>query len=168
VENGILSNPPEQFAPSQPKNGHGIFSIAFHRLTFLFAFYFVTGHLLLTNLLQDKMIASSPSRIINLTSIAHYDKRAELNFDDLMNEKNYQPAIAYAQSKLANVLFTKELARRLKGNYGQILIYVKEITVELWPGGHLSGKDRNVSMHLIRDLIKPGLRHQDLEGIHLP
>ncbi|XP_064621171.1 retinol dehydrogenase 12-like [Lineus longissimus] len=73
------------------------------------------GHFLLTNLLLDKMVASSPSRIINLTSIAHYDKRALLNFDDLMNENNYQPAIAYAQSKLANVLFTKELARRLEG-----------------------------------------------------
>lgn len=56
---------------------------------------------------------SSPSRIVNLSSVAH--TRGRIKFDDLNSEKHYDPAEAYEQSKLANVLFTRELAKRLKG-----------------------------------------------------
>lgn len=56
---------------------------------------------------------SSPSRIINLSSVAH--TRGKINFDDLNSEKRYDPAEAYEQSKLANVLFTRELAKRIEG-----------------------------------------------------
>ncbi len=71
------------------------------------------GHFLLTNLLLDLLKASAPSRIINITSDAH--KGAEIDFDDLMGEKKFSGFKAYGQSKLANVLFTYELARRLEG-----------------------------------------------------
>ena len=71
------------------------------------------GHFLLTNLLLDVMKASAPSRIINLTSTAHYG--VEMNFDDLQGEKKYSGYRAYSQSKLANVLFTYQLARLLTG-----------------------------------------------------
>lgn len=71
------------------------------------------GHFLLTNLLLDTLKDSAPSRILNVSSSAH--KRGKIKFDDLNNEKTYEPGEAYAQSKLANILFTKELANKLKG-----------------------------------------------------
>lgn len=71
------------------------------------------GHFLLTNLLLDTLKDSAPSRIVNVSSSAH--KRGKIKFDDLNNEKTYEPGEAYAQSKLANILFTKELANKLKG-----------------------------------------------------
>lgn len=71
------------------------------------------GHFLLTNLLLDALKDSAPSRIVNVSSSAH--KRGKIKFDDLNNDKTYEPGEAYAQSKLANILFTKELANKLKG-----------------------------------------------------
>ena len=72
------------------------------------------GHFLLTLLLlpRIKAAASEGARIINVSSMAHISGR--MNFDDLNLEKSYSPMIAYQQSKLANVLFTTELARKLK------------------------------------------------------
>ncbi len=71
------------------------------------------GYFLLTNLLLDKLKASAPSRIVNVASRAHM--RTTMNFDDLYGEKDFQSFRAYAQSKLANVMFTYELAERLEG-----------------------------------------------------
>ena len=70
------------------------------------------GHFLLTNLLLDILQRSQPSRIINVSSLAH--TRGKIHFDDLQSEKEYNPGPAYAQSKLANVLFTRELNKRLE------------------------------------------------------
>jgi retinol dehydrogenase 12 len=71
------------------------------------------GHFLLTNLVLDRMKESAPSRIVNVTSDAH--KGAKIDFEDLMGEKKFSGFKAYSQSKLANILFTYELARRLEG-----------------------------------------------------
>ncbi|XP_062912435.1 retinol dehydrogenase 13-like isoform X1 [Mobula hypostoma] len=72
------------------------------------------GHFLLTNLLLDKLKKSGKSRIINVSSLAHV--AGEIDFEDLNWEKRkYNTKAAYCQSKLANVLFTNELAKRLDG-----------------------------------------------------
>ncbi|XP_067867656.1 retinol dehydrogenase 12-like [Heterodontus francisci] len=71
------------------------------------------GHFLLTYLLIDLIKRSAPSRIINVSSTAH--KMGSINFDDLNSEKSYNSVKAYAQSKLANIMFTRELARKLQG-----------------------------------------------------
>jgi retinol dehydrogenase-12 len=68
---------------------------------------------LLTNLLRPVLTESAPSRVVNVSSVAH--ERARLDTDDLAPERRYIPFRAYARSKLANLLFTFELARRLEG-----------------------------------------------------
>jgi NAD(P)-dependent dehydrogenase (short-subunit alcohol dehydrogenase family) len=78
---------------------------------------FATNHLayvLLTLLLVDRLRASAPARIVNLASDAH--RWGRLDFDDLGNERHYRSMQVYGQSKLANILFTYELARRLEGS----------------------------------------------------
>jgi NAD(P)-dependent dehydrogenase (short-subunit alcohol dehydrogenase family) len=77
---------------------------------------FALNHLayfLLTNLLIDLLRADAPSRIVNVSSAAHTG--AVLDFDDLQSERKYAGFRAYGRSKLANILFTHELARRLEG-----------------------------------------------------
>ena len=68
----------------------------------------------LTQLLQDTLIASAPARIVNVSSDAH--RGGKINFDDLMSEKSYSGFGVYSMTKLANVLFTNELAQRLEGS----------------------------------------------------
>jgi retinol dehydrogenase 12 len=72
------------------------------------------SYFLLTHLLLDTLKASAPARIINVSSNAHTG--GGINFDDLEGKRFYFGWLAYAQSKLANVLFTFELARRLEGS----------------------------------------------------
>jgi NAD(P)-dependent dehydrogenase (short-subunit alcohol dehydrogenase family) len=68
---------------------------------------------LLTDLLLDRLRESSPARVVTVSSHAHTS--GQIDFDDLQGERGYSGARAYNQSKLANVLFTYELARRLRG-----------------------------------------------------
>jgi retinol dehydrogenase-14 len=75
---------------------------------------FALNHLtpfLLTNLLLDRLTQSAPARVVTVASNAH--TTGQIDFDDLQGERSYSGARAYSQSKLANVLFTYELARRL-------------------------------------------------------
>ncbi|MEJ2483418.1 MAG: SDR family oxidoreductase [Gemmatimonadota bacterium] len=77
---------------------------------------FAVNHLapfLLTALLRDRLEASAPSRIVTVSSEAH--RRGRIDFDDPQGEIGYSGLRAYTQSKLANLLFTRELARRLSG-----------------------------------------------------
>ncbi len=77
---------------------------------------FAVNHLapfLMTNLLLDVIKKSAPARIINVSSTAH--KYAKMNFDDLEGEKRWDSMKSYAQSKLANIFFTRKLARELEG-----------------------------------------------------
>ena len=68
----------------------------------------------LTTLLLDRLLASAPARIVNVSSDAH--RIGRIDFDDLMSERRYSSFGVYSMSKLANVLFTYELARRLEGS----------------------------------------------------
>ena len=71
------------------------------------------GYFRLTALLRDRLIATAPARIVNVASQAH--RNATLDFGDLQIERGYNGWKAYRRSKLANILFTRELARRLAG-----------------------------------------------------
>ncbi len=71
------------------------------------------NYFLLTNLLLDTLKASAPSRIVNVSS--DMQKNAKIDFDDLQAEHKYSSFGSYGQSKLAIILFTYELARRLEG-----------------------------------------------------
>jgi NAD(P)-dependent dehydrogenase (short-subunit alcohol dehydrogenase family) len=71
------------------------------------------GSFLLTTLLLDRLRANAPARIVNVASVGH--ERGRFDFTDLAMEHGYRPIAAYNRSKLANVLFTYELARRLEG-----------------------------------------------------
>lgn len=75
---------------------------------------FAVNHLapfLLTNLLLDTIKKSAPARIINIASNAH----TKIDFDNLNGEKNFDPFLAYKYSKMANILFTFDLAEELRG-----------------------------------------------------
>jgi retinol dehydrogenase 14 len=76
---------------------------------------FAVNHLapfLLTNLLLDRLRVGAPARVVNLTSSGH---ASQLDFDDLQSEKGFSMMRSYMRSKLGNLLFTYELARRLAG-----------------------------------------------------
>lgn len=78
---------------------------------------FAVNHLapyLLTRLLLDRLRESAPSRIVNVASEGH--RRGDLDFSDLQLEHGYTMMRAYGRSKLCNILFTRELARRLIGS----------------------------------------------------
>jgi NAD(P)-dependent dehydrogenase (short-subunit alcohol dehydrogenase family) len=72
------------------------------------------SYFLLTGLLWDVLVSSAPARIVNVSSSSH--QRAGINFNDLQGQWRYRGFRAYAQSKLGNLLFTYELARRLEGS----------------------------------------------------
>ena len=88
----------------------------------IFLFSTHAGHFLLTMLLLDKLKSSTPSRIINVSSLAH--TRGAINFDDLNSAKFYDAGEAYSQSKLANILFTRELAKRLESRSPRFFLCV--------------------------------------------
>jgi NAD(P)-dependent dehydrogenase (short-subunit alcohol dehydrogenase family) len=79
---------------------------------------FATNHLgpfLLTNLLLERLEISAPARVVNVASTAHNAARKGIPFDDLQSTMNYSPMRVYGETKLANILFTTELARRTAG-----------------------------------------------------
>jgi retinol dehydrogenase 12 len=77
---------------------------------------FATNHMsyfLLTHGLRERLLAAAPARVINTSSNAH--RRARLDFDDLQSARDYGGFMAYRRSKLCNILYTRELARRSAG-----------------------------------------------------
>ena len=106
------------------------------------------GPFLLTNLLLETIVDSAPARIINVASGAH--KTGKIYFDDVNLKNNYNLIKAYAQSKLANILFTYELSEKLKAS---------EVTVNcLHPGAVATemGIDRKTGFgRAISRILKP-------------
>jgi NAD(P)-dependent dehydrogenase (short-subunit alcohol dehydrogenase family) len=91
------------------------------------------GHFALTGLLLDHLLPVEGSRVVTISSQGH--RMAKIDFDDLQSERHYNRIAAYGQSKLANLLFTYELARRLDG--------ANTIAVAAHPGGSKTELTRN-------------------------
>jgi retinol dehydrogenase-12 len=117
---------------------------------------FAVNHLayfLFTLLLLDRLRESAPARIVNVSSDAH--KLGPLDFDDLQSERRYSVMRVYGRSKLANILFTAELARRLAGS---------GVTVNsLHPGAVATGLGKNNGgwAKALIALLKPFFRSPD-------
>ena len=77
------------------------------------------GHFALTGLLLDKLMATPEARVVTVSSTAH--KIGKIDFEDLQRERSYRRWFAYGQSKLANLLFTLELDRRLRAVDSELL-----------------------------------------------
>jgi NAD(P)-dependent dehydrogenase (short-subunit alcohol dehydrogenase family) len=96
-------------------NNAGVMELPYERTEDGFELTFGTnhlGHFALTGLVLDRLLATPGSRVVTMSSVGH--EPGVMNFDDLQSEHGYQPAEAYYQSKLANLLFTYELDRRLR------------------------------------------------------
>ncbi len=91
------------------------------------------GYFLLTNLLLDLLVRSAPARVVTVASIGH--RRGTLDFADLGYEKGYAIMRAYTRSKLANVLFAAELARRLAGTgVTSNSLHPGRVATNIWSG----------------------------------
>jgi NAD(P)-dependent dehydrogenase (short-subunit alcohol dehydrogenase family) len=98
-------------------NNAGLMTASFERSADGHELTFAVNHLapfLLTNLLLDRLVASSPSRVVTVASRAH--SRARLDLATVNGPRDWSMIKAYCRSKLCNILFTAELARRLGGN----------------------------------------------------
>lgn len=122
------------------------------------------GPFLLTHLLLDKLKSSAPSRIVNLADISH--KKGKINFQDLNSDKEYDPGKAYDQSKLANVLFTKELAKRLEGTGVTVnAVYPGICQTEI--GRHMTVNNSSFSQFVLKPLFSLLVRSAQ-EGASTP
>jgi NAD(P)-dependent dehydrogenase (short-subunit alcohol dehydrogenase family) len=92
------------------------------------------GHFALTGLLLDRLLPVPGSRVVTVSSLGH--RTGRIRFDDLQSERRYDRAGAYSQSKLANLLFTYELQRRLAG------------TGTIATAAHPGGSNSELSRHL--------------------
>ncbi|MEK7485079.1 MAG: SDR family oxidoreductase [Planctomycetota bacterium] len=116
-------------------NNAGVFSMRREETVDGFEKTFATnhlGHFLLTLLVLDLLKKSAPTRIINVSSHMHY--RGKMNFEDLQKNQKYNRVHAYNDSKLANVLFTMELAKRLEGTPITVnSLHPGVIATNIWP-----------------------------------
>jgi NAD(P)-dependent dehydrogenase (short-subunit alcohol dehydrogenase family) len=102
------------------------------------------GHFVFTGLLLDRLLPVTGSRVVTVSSMGH--RIGRIRFDDLQSDRSYSRAGAYGQSKLANLLFTYELQRRLVGT--------NTIAVAAHPGSSTSELSRNVP-RLVQLAFKP-------------
>jgi len=105
------------------------------------------GHFALTNLLLDRVLAAPGSRVVTVSSVGHRFARNGIRFDDLQWERSYSRVGAYGQAKLANLMFTYELQRRLQGT--------NTIAVAAHPGGSNTELARNTPapVRVVFDLV---------------
>jgi NAD(P)-dependent dehydrogenase (short-subunit alcohol dehydrogenase family) len=106
------------------------------------------GYFLLTNLLSDLLVRSAPARVVTVASIGH--RQGTLDFDDLGYERGYFIMRAYTRSKLANVLFAAELARRFEGTgVTSNSLHPGTVATNIWSGAPTWSKP------LIQILFRP-------------
>ena len=109
------------------------------------------GPFLLTNLVLSRIRESAPARIVNVASEAHRFAKQGLDWDDLQNERGYKTFRVYGESKLANILFTRELARRLEGT---------DVTANSLHPGEVAtrlGSDNGIFARTLVKVLKPFL-----------
>jgi NAD(P)-dependent dehydrogenase (short-subunit alcohol dehydrogenase family) len=104
------------------------------------------GHFALTGLLLDRLLETPSSRVINVSSSAHRMGSGTIDFDNLNAERGYNASGAYAQSKLANLLFTLELNRQFQA------IGADTIAASAHPGWTVTGLQKGI-MHTISRII---------------
>lgn len=107
------------------------------------------GHFALTGLLLDRLLATPDSRVVTVSSLAHRFGTGQMDFDNLHGERGYDRMGAYGQSKLANLLFTHELQRRLSG------VGARTIAVAAHPGFSRTALARHMPLP-VRPLIAAG------------
>jgi len=103
-------------------NNAGVMALPYRKTADGFEMQFGTnhlGHFALTGLLLDRLLAANAARVVNVSSGAH--RAGKIRFDDLQWERGYRKWLAYGQSKLANLLFTYELQRRLRSAGASII-----------------------------------------------
>ncbi|OBJ32012.1 SDR family NAD(P)-dependent oxidoreductase [Mycolicibacter heraklionensis] len=117
------------------------------------------GHFAFTGLLLDRLLPVPGSRVVTVSSIGHRI-RADIHFDDLQAERHYNRVQAYGQSKLANLLFTYELQRRLAA-------HATTIATAAHPGGSRTELTRNLPPLLARitPLIEPLFQGADMGAL---
>jgi NAD(P)-dependent dehydrogenase (short-subunit alcohol dehydrogenase family) len=118
------------------------------------------GHFLLTGLLLDTIVKTPQSRVVTLSSLVHKD--GKINFDDLQSEKKYDAMKAYSQSKLACLIFSYELQRRLAkaGNH-------QTISTASHPGiadTELSRNMPKIIYYFAKYTLAPFFTHAPVEG----
>jgi NAD(P)-dependent dehydrogenase (short-subunit alcohol dehydrogenase family) len=114
------------------------------------------GHFALTGLLMDRLLSTPLSRVVTVSSAGH--RMGRMRFDDLQSDRHYSRAGAYGRAKLANLLFTYELQRRLEGT--------DTIAVAAHPGSSRSELSRNVPRAV--QMLFSALMMQDAEMGALP
>jgi NAD(P)-dependent dehydrogenase (short-subunit alcohol dehydrogenase family) len=133
-------------------NNAGVMGVPYQRTEDGFELTFATnhlGHFALTGLLLDRLCAAPGARIVTVSSRGHHS--GVMNFDDLQGERRYRPERAYWQSKLANLLFSYELQRRLAAagaGPSALAAHPGVVLTELW----------RTSSRLERAAISPRLR----------
>src|SRR5258708_1702519 len=105
------------------------------------------GHFALTALLLHKLLETPVSRVVTVSSSAYFNGR--IDFADLQSEKRYRPWAAYGQSKLANILFSQELERRLKAARADV------ISVASHPGFAITNLQANLTTGIMNRTLFP-------------
>lgn len=117
------------------------------------------GHFALTGLLIDRLLDTPGSRIVTVSSQGHRFARRGINFDDLNWERGYSRIGAYGQAKLANLMFTYELQRRLIGT--------QTIAAAAHPGGSRSELSRNLppSVQAVFTVLEPLFQEAEMGAL---
>ena len=117
------------------------------------------GHFAFTGLLLDRVLAVPGSRVVTVSSVGHRFARNGIHFDDLQSEREYSRVGAYGQAKLANLMFTYELQRRLQGT--------GTIATAAHPGGSRSELTRNLPrpIILLNNVLAPLYQGADMGAL---